>query len=271
MEVLILEDETAVAIQGAMLVVELIEKKSNAVLGLATGRTPIQLYSNLINYYKQGRISFEHIQTFNLDEYYGLSENHPSNFRQFMQRHLFDHIDIETTNTHLPNSNSNNPRLVGPAYEALIKASGGIDLQILGIGRNGHIGFNEPSSSLASRTRIKTLTNSTLQDNQLGSGKEELPDMAITMGIGTIMDARRVLLLAVGKNKATPVRNAVEGPISSMSPASALQAHQYVTVILDEDAASDLKLRDYYRWVHLKSEDIKAKYGNFYEIDLLER
>lgn len=269
MEVIILEDETAVADKGALLVCELVEKKPDAVLGLATGSTPIHLYQNLIDYYKQGRISFREIQTFNLDEYYAVPEDSEISYRRFMQRHLFDFVDIETANTHLPVSDIGNPRLVGPAYEEQIKAAGGIDLQILGIGRNGHIGFNEPSSSLASRTRIKTLTKSTMRDNRAQSTSgETLPDMAITMGIGTIMDAHRVLLLAVGEHKARAVKNAIEGSISALHPASVLQTHQYVTVLLDEAAASELELQEYYRWVYLNSEDIKTRYGNFYELDL---
>ena len=271
MEVIILEDEKAVADKGALLVCELVEKKPDAVLGLATGSTPILLYQNLVNYFKQGRISFKDIQTFNLDEYYGVAGDSDISYRQFMGRHLFDSVDIDKAATHLPGSDVRNPRMVGPAYEQQIQAAGGIDLQILGIGRNGHIGFNEPSSSLASRTRIKTLTKSTMQDNrrQVASG-EDLPDMAITMGIGTIMDAHRVLLLAVGKHKASAVKHAVEGAISAMHPASALQSHQYVTVLLDEEAASELEQQEYYRWVYQKSEAIKDSYGNFYEIDLPE-
>jgi len=269
-EVLILEDEKEVADHGAALVAELIRKKPNAVLGLATGKTPIWLYQKLIEYHRHGEISFKQIQTFNLDEYYGIPSTHPASYRQFMQAHLFDHVDIVSSNTYLPESNGINPRLVGPRYEAQIKASGGIDLQILGIGRNGHIGFNEPSSSLASRTRIKTLTESTINDSKLEQAGIEFPDMAITMGIGTIMDAHRILLIATGEKKAKAVKDALEGPISAMNPASALQAHEYVTVLLDEKAASKLELQQYYRWVHSKSKDIKSQFGNFYEIDLEE-
>lgn len=277
MEVIILKDKIEVAEKAAILTCELVEKKPAAVLGLATGETPILLYQHLISYFQRGRISFRDIVTFNLDEYYGVSETNEMSYRYFMQQHLFNHIDIEKENTHLPGSELGNPRLVGPDYEKKIAAAGGIDLQVLGIGRNGHIGFNEPSSSLASRTRIKTLTQTTLTDNrpvqgEVGADKPSntLPDMAITMGIGTIMDAHRVLLLAVGKHKARAVKNAIEGAISSLNPASALQAHQYVTVLLDETAASELELQEYYRWVYLKSEDIKRRYGNFYEIDLPE-
>jgi glucosamine-6-phosphate deaminase len=268
-EVIILDDAKAVADKGAQLVCELVEKKPGAVLGLATGSTPILLYQNLIQYHNQGRISFKDIQTFNLDEYYGISADSETSFRRFMDRHLFTHIDIPLASTHLPASDQGNPRLVGPAYEEQILSAGGIDLQILGIGRNGHIGFNEPGSSLASRTRIKTLTRSTLEDNRTHfSENEEVPEMAITMGIGTIMDSHRVLLLATGSHKARAVKLAVEGPISALNPASALQAHQYVTVLLDEEAAADLELQEYYRWVYEKSEDIKSRHGNFYEIDL---
>ena len=137
-----------------------------AVLGLATGRTPILLYQNLIDYYEQGRISFKEIQTFNLDEYYGVPQESEISYRHFMQNHLFDFIDIDTANTHLPGSDIGNPRLVGPAYEEQIQVAGGIDLQILGIGRNGHIGFNEPGSNLDSRFRVVDLAQSTQEDSR---------------------------------------------------------------------------------------------------------
>ncbi len=268
MEVLIFKNEEAVADQGALLICELLQKKPAAILGLATGRTPILLYSKLIAYFQRKEISFSQVKTFNLDEYYGIPSSHPASYRRFMQDNLFDHIDIQRDNTHLPESDGVNPRLVGPDYELKIKEAGGIDLQILGIGRNGHIGFNEPSSSLASRTRIKTLTETTINDNKGVEEDYDLPEMAITMGIGTITDAQRILLIATGESKAIAIRDALEGPISAMNPASALQAHQYVTVLLDEAAASKLSLQEYYRWVHQKSEDIKTKFGNFYEIDL---
>lgn len=268
MEVLILKNEEEVANQGALLIAELLKKKPTAVLGLATGRTPILLYQKLIDYYERKEISFAEVTTFNLDEYFGIPGSHPASYRHFMQENLFNRIDIETSNTHLPDSDGVNPRLVGPQYESRIEEAGGIDLQILGIGRNGHIGFNEPSSSLASRTRIKTLTDTTISDNKGVEEDYELPDMAITMGIGTITDAQRILLIATGESKAIAIRDALEGPVSAMNPASALQSHQYVTVLLDEAAASELALKDYYRLVRQKSEDIKARFGNFYEIDL---
>jgi glucosamine-6-phosphate deaminase len=166
-----------------------------------------------------------------------------------MRDSLFAHVDIEPANTHLPAGDSADPQAEAKAYEALIKARGGIDLQVLGIGRNGHIGFNEPGSSLGSRTRVKTLSRITLRDNELGEPDFEAPTMAITMGIGTILDARALLVLATGAAKAAAVAAALEGPLSASCPASAIQLHPEATVLLDSEAATDLRLRDYYELV----------------------
>jgi len=181
-----------------------------------------------------------------------------------MNREFFDRIDIDTRNTFLPCcSEDENPRLVGPRYEQKIREAGGIDLQVMGIGYNGHIGFNEPSSSLRSRTRVKTLTKQTINDNSRLFTKDEFqPKLAITMGIATIMDARRILLLATGANKAEAVRKTVEGPVSAMCPASVLQMHERVTVLLDEAAASGLGNRDYYDWTHLQNEALKDRFSD---------
>ncbi|HEX4924885.1 MAG TPA: glucosamine-6-phosphate deaminase, partial [Bdellovibrionales bacterium] len=161
-----------------------------------------------------------------------------------------------------PDGRAANPVLEGPAYEARIAAAGGIDLQILGIGRNGHIGFNEPTSSLTSRTRIKTLAETTFKDNSRFFAKGEAqPELGITMGIGTILEARRILLLATGENKALAVAAAVEGSLSSMCPASALQLHRHAMLLVDEAAASQLKLKDYYRWVMSQQEKISKQFG----------
>jgi len=180
-----------------------------------------------------------------------------------MNREFFDRIDIVKTNTFLPScEQGQNPRLVGPQYEAKILKAGGIDLQMMGIGVNGHIGFNEPSSSLRSRTRVKTLTKQTLKDNsRLFTSDEFQPKLAITMGIASIMDARRILLLATGENKAEVVREMVEGPISAMCPASILQMHEHVSVLLDESAAAGLSNRDYYDWTYLQNESLKHRFG----------
>ncbi len=180
-----------------------------------------------------------------------------------MQRELFDHVDIDPLKTFLPECREGqNPVLVGPLYEKKITEAGGIDLQIMGIGVNGHIGFNEPSSSLNSRTRVKTLTRQTVADNsRLFAADEFQPTLAVTMGIATIMDARRILLLATGEKKAEAVVKMIEGPVTAMCPASILQMHERVTVLLDEAAAGQLQNRDYYDWTHLQNESLKERFG----------
>ena len=268
MEVIILEDASAVAKLGAERICELVNKKPDAVLGLATGSTPIAMYRELIRLYQAGRISFKQVRSFNLDEYIGIAPDNPQSYRSFMNRELFDAIDIDPANTHLPGCNADqNPRQTGADYEHKIGSAGGIDLQILGIGSNGHIGFNEPTSSLSSRTRVKTLTQSTVTDNsRLFNADEFQPHLAMTMGIGTILDSGRTLLLATGEPKAQAVKDAIEGPLSAMCPASALQLHERATFILDQAAASRLTNRDYYQWVDRQNRPLDEKYGHFYEV-----
>jgi glucosamine-6-phosphate deaminase len=251
MDVIICGDSDAVAAEGAALVLQVLQKKSNAVFGLASGNTPLAMYKRLIHDSRAAGLSFRDVTTFNLDEYLGLQPTDAQSYRAYMQRELFDHIDIHPGNTFLPECGAGvDPLEVGPAYEALIRSRGGIDLQILGIGRNGHIGFNEPTSSLKSRTRIKTLTRETVSANRkLFDDAARQPKLAITMGIATILDASHIVLLATGRHKAEAVRQSVEGPVSAMCPASILQLHEKVTVLLDEEAASELALRDYYGWV----------------------
>jgi glucosamine-6-phosphate deaminase len=251
MDVIILKDSDAVAAEGAALLLQLLQTKSNAVLGLASGRTPLAMYKRLIDESRAAGLSFRDVTTFNLDEYLGLQPTDAQSYRAYMQRELFDHIDIDPGNTFLPECGAGvDPLEVGPAYEKLIRARGGIDLQVLGIGRNGHIGFNEPTSSLNSRTRIKTLTRETVAANREHfDDPTRQPQLAITMGIATILDAGHIVLLATGSDKAAAVRQSVEGPVSAMCPASILQLHEKVTVLLDEAAASELSLGDYYAWI----------------------
>lgn len=251
MDVIILKDSDAVAAAGAELLQQLLRRNPNAVLGLASGRTPLAMYRRLIEICRETGLSFRDVTTFNLDEYLGLPPGDPQTYRAYMQRELFDHIDIDVNNTFLPECGKGcDPLEAGPAYEALIRARGGIDFQVLGIGRNGHIGFNEPTSSLRSRTRIKTLTRETVAANkQYFDNPADQPQTALTMGIATIMDARRIVLLATGTDKAEAVRQMIEGPVSAMCPASILQMHETVTVLLDDAAASALSLREYYEWV----------------------
>ena len=268
MEVVILKNAEAVAEKGAQLLVELILQKHNAVLGLATGRTPIALYEQLILRFKKGEISFAEMSSFNLDEYLGIDEEDKQSYRCFMNRVFFDHVDINRVNTHMPYCRTDeNPRTFGLGYENDILCAGGIDLQILGIGGNGHIGFNEPSSSIRSRTRVKTLTQRTLQDNSRMFVEGEFqPKLAMTMGIATILDARKIILLATGESKAEAIATMVEGPLTSMCPGSALQLHQHVSVLLDEDAAFQLENKDYYRWAYEQNESLRQQFGSFYNI-----
>jgi len=249
MDVWILESAQAVAVKAADICAELIQAKPDARLGLATGATPQALYAELVRRNQLGQLSFARVETFNLDEYLGVGPNQPRSFHHAMRDSLFDHVDIDPINTHLPAGDAADPAAEAAAYDALIKARGGIDLQILGIGRNGHIGFNEPGSSLRSRTRVKTLSRATLRDNQLGKPDFEAPVMAITMGIGTILDARALLVLATGWAKAPAVAAALEGPLSARCPASAIQLHPDATVVLDPAAAADLRLTEYYELV----------------------
>lgn len=261
MEVLLLKTPQDVASRGADICCELLKKKPDAVLGLATGSTPVALYEELIRRYKAKKVSFKKVTTFNLDEYVGLKSDHPQSYRHFMNKVFFDHIDINIKNTFIPDGAAKNPRLVGAKYEKKIKSEGGIDLQILGIGRNGHIGFNEPTSSLSSRTRIKTLSEMTFDDNSRFFSKDEpQPELGITMGIATILEAKKILLLATGSQKAEAVATAIEGPLSAMCPASALQLHRSATLLADESAGEKLKLRSYYHWVMDQQAEILRRY-----------
>ena len=266
MQIVIYDEVKEVASSAADWVQALITDKPKAVLGLATGSTPIKLYEILVERYKNSVLSFADISTFNLDEYHGIAQDNVQSYRHFMQQHLFNHVDIAITNTYLPTcSVDQNPRLQGLAYEDKIKLAGGIDLQILGIGANGHIGFNEPSSSLASRTRIKTLSLQTMNDNSRLFGKgEEQPTLAMTMGIASIMDARYVLLMATGQNKAQAVKEMISGAVSASCPASILQMHENAVILLDKDAASGLEDLEYFKWAEKQNRLINQKFGLFH-------
>ena len=266
MQVIIFDDAQQIAESAAEWVAELINKKSNPVLGLATGSTPISLYQELVKKYKAGELSFSNTTSFNLDEYLGINEKNEQSYRHFMNKNLFDHVDINKYKTFLPTCNQGeNPREQGLDYEDKIAQAGGIDLQILGIGANGHIGFNEPTSSLASRTRIKTLTQQTLDDNsRLFAADEFQPTLAMTMGIATILDARYVLLMATGKNKAKAVKAMVTGPLSAVCPASSLQLHENAIVLLDKEAASELEDQDYYVWADKQNVKINQEFGLYH-------
>jgi glucosamine-6-phosphate deaminase len=240
MEIIIEPDAGALADRAAQIVFAELARKPNLVLGLATGRTPIGLYERL----RKKPELFADVRFFNLDEFFGLAPSDPSSFNAFFYTHLLNHVKYQPKNVHLLRGDVKDLEQEAQLVEDRIKVVGGIDLQILGIGRNGHIGFNEPGSSLGSRTRPKTLEPETVA-HYGGS----IPNLAITMGVGTIMESRRCLMLASGADKADIVCRMVEGPIMSEVPATALQMHPRATAILDEPAASSLKRRDYYKWV----------------------
>lgn len=247
MEIVIQPTAEAATDLAARLFADVIRQKPACVVGLATGSTPLALYRQLIAM----KIDWCNVTTFNLDEYVGLAPEHSQSYHTFMWTNLFRQVNIHKCNVHIPDGLSKNIPEFCANYEERIRSAGGIDIQLLGIGTDGHIGFNEPTSSLASRTRLKTLTPQTRRDNaRFFGGEQAVPHHCITMGIGTILDSRHCVLLAFGKNKASAVADAVEGAVSSMVPASALQLHPNATIILDEEAASKLKLADYYRWVY---------------------
>jgi glucosamine-6-phosphate deaminase len=243
------EDTAGIA---AKVIAKLIREKPNAILGLATGSTPLPLYRALI----EMDLDWSKVVTFNLDEYIGIPREHAQSYHTFMWENLFQHVNIREENVHIPDGNAADIPLFCKEYEESIRLAGGIDIQVLGIGTDGHIGFNEPTSSLASRTRIKSLTKQTSEDNARFFGsEEEVPKHVITMGIGTIMEARQNILLAFGANKATAIAGAVEGPITSVNPASILQMHPVVKVCIDEAAAGELERADYFRWVYDNKPD----------------
>ena len=250
MEVIILESAKAVCDLAAQRLKSLLSKKPDAVLGLATGKTPEPFYESLVSMHQQQGLDFSKVTTFNLDEYVGLSPKHPGSYAFYMQQHLLSKVNIDPTNTFLPDGMATDIPEECCRYEGQILERGPIDLQILGIGRDGHIGFNEPMSSFGSRTRIKTLTPETRQDNQqYFDGKESVPKHVITMGIATILEAKEILLIAYGEAKAKAIAAMVEGPLTASLPARALQFHPTVKSLVDEAAASQLKKTEYYRWV----------------------
>jgi len=250
MEVIIRPTANAAARLVARLIANELAAHPMLVLGLATGRTMERVYRQLVEIHETEDLDFSSCRTFNLDEYVGLAPDDPHSYRHYMDEHLFNRVNIDRRNTHLPNGLARDLDAECRAYEAGIRAAGGIDVQVLGLGRTGHIGFNEPLSALRSRTRVKALTRATIEQNAVLFGRPDLvPSRAITMGVGTIMDSRRVLLLATGAEKAGIIATAVEGPITAMISATALQLHERCTVIVDEAAAGDLKGTDYYRWI----------------------
>lgn len=250
MELMIHKNYQEMSKAAALAVADVLNRKPNAVLGMATGSTPLGLYQELVRLHREEGLDFSQVTTFNLDEYVGLPVSHPQSYHYFMHENFFKHVNIPRQNVYIPSGTTNNYRAFCDWYEQRIHDCGGIDVQILGIGSDGHIAFNEPTSSLSSRTRLKTLAEPTINDNaRFFDRREDVPIYAITMGVGTILEARQIILLANGKNKASAIAAAVEGPVTSMITASALQLHPSTQVYLDEDAAGALKMRSYYAWI----------------------
>ena len=251
MEVIIRTDPAAVAELTCQLIAARLNAKSDLVLGLATGRTMERVYERLVAKHKNDGLDFSRCHTFNLDEYIGVPPEDEHSYRFYMNHHLFSRVNIDLGNTHVPDGMATDLRAGAAHYEQLIRKTGGIDVQLLGIGEAGHIGFNEPLSALMSRTRDKALTPLTRKQNaeMFGGDPEKVPKQALTMGVGTILDARELLLLATGKAKASILAKAVEGPITAMISASAIQLHPNCKVIVDEDSAGELTEREYYNWV----------------------
>ncbi len=242
MLVIIKENYNEMSLEAAKQVASIIRKKPDCVIGFATGSTPLGLYKELIRMHREEGLDFSKVVSFNLDEYVGLPPNHPESYHFFMWENLFKHININPSNVHIPMGMAEDIEAFCEWYEQKIIEHGGIDLQILGIGANGHIAFNEPGSSLGSRTRIKTLDEKTRKDNaRFFNSMDEVPKYAITMGVGTIMEAKRLLLLANGTQKADAIKATVEGPITARYPATIVQLHRYATVIIDREAASNLE------------------------------
>ena len=217
------------------------------VLGLPTGSSPEGMYAELVSACKDGKVSFKNVLTFNMDEYVGLPESHPESYHSFMARNLFDHIDCPKENIHILNGNAKDLQKECAEYEEKIKAAGGIDLFLGGIGPDGHIAFNEPGSSLSSRTRMKTLTTDTIIANSrfFEEDIKKVPMYALTVGVGTVMDAREVMILVNGHHKARALQAAVEGSITQMWTISALQMHQHGIIVCDEAACDELKVGTY--------------------------
>jgi glucosamine-6-phosphate deaminase len=249
MEVIILADAKEIGSVAGDAIATLLNRKPDAVLGLATGSSPLAIYDELVARYDAGRISFRQARGFTLDEYVGLPADHPQRYRNVIDEALVSRVDFAAGAVQGPDGLAADIPAACAAYENAIRGAGGVDLQILGIGTDGHIAFNEPGSSLGSRTRIKTLTRQTRLDNArfFGEDVESVPTQCLTQGLATIMEARHLILVATGRRKAEAVHHLVEGAVSALWPATILQLHPHVTVLLDEPAAQRLQLVDYYR------------------------
>lgn len=251
-------DESADLVAAEIL--SALERKPDLVLGLATGSTPIGVYERLVRAHGENGVDFSHVHTFNLDEYLGLAADHPRSYRAFMREHLFEGLGLPEQNSHFPPTEGPGLREKCRDFEEEIRAAGGIDIQLLGIGSNGHIGFNEPCCALASRTRVVTLADKTLRDNARFYAEDEpQPTMACTMGVGTILGAKRILLQSFGTKKAEAIRAVVEGAVSSYWPGSALQFHADTSLFLDSESASLLTMADFFERARTNELDLDAK------------
>ena len=239
MNVLIYDTEEQIGIAAGNYMCGQVLQKPNSVLGLATGSTPLKPYSQMIELYKKGVVDFSKVTTFNLDEYVNLDVNDKNSYHTFMHENLFDHINIPEENINFLDGNASDPEEECKRYEEKIKAAGGIDIQLLGIGSNGHIAFNEPADCFQRWSHVVTLKKSTVSDNsRFFKSIDEVPTQALTMGIGSIMQAKKILIIAIGENKAKAIKQLIDGNVTPMCPASVLQFHTDVTLMLDTAAAS---------------------------------
>jgi glucosamine-6-phosphate deaminase len=247
-EIIILPTAAEVGRVAAAKIASAVAKKPAAVIGLATGSSPLSIYADLARRVQAGEISFAQARGFALDEYVGIPLGHPESYASVIRRGVVEPLGFDPARVRVPDGRAHDLEFASKEYDAAIRAAGGIDIQILGIGANGHIGFNEPTSSFASRTRIKTLAPRTRADNaRFFDSPDEVPTHCLTQGLGTILEARELLLVAQGEAKAAAIAAAVEGPLSSFVPASALQLHEHATIVLDEEAAARLALTEYYK------------------------
>lgn len=251
MEIIILPTPAEVGRVAAAKIASVVAKKPSAVIGVATGSSPQGIYADLKRRVDAGEISFAEARAFALDEYVGIPLEHPESYASVIQRDVIEPLGFEPSRVRVPDGRASDLEFAAKEYDAAIRAAGGVDVQILGIGANGHIGFNEPTSSFASRTRIKTLAPSTREANaRFFDNLDQVPTHCMTQGLGTILDARELVLVAQGSSKADAVAAAVEGPLSSFVPGSALQLHEHATVVVDEEAAAGLMLADYYTYTY---------------------
>ncbi|NFN85833.1 glucosamine-6-phosphate deaminase [Clostridium sporogenes] len=244
MRIIVVDNYEEMSKKAAIMVASQVILKPDSVLGLATGDTPIGMYREIINIYKNQNLNFSKVKTFNLDEYYGLSKDNDQSYYYFMMNNLFHHVNIDKDNINIPNGMMNDIEKECKEYESNIVKAGGIDLQILGIGVNGHIGFNEPGESFEAETHLVNLDKKTIESNsRFFSSKDEVPTRAISMGIKTILHSKKIILLACGQNKADAIFKTIKGKITPNVPASILQLHKDVVVIVDKEAASKLDLK----------------------------